>query len=307
MKTVISASRRTDIPAFYMDWFMGQIQNGFFEVINPYNRKLTIVPATPDKVHTIVLWSKNFGPFIKGGYGRKLNDMGYNLFFNFTINSDSARLEPEVPPLKGRLEQLEYLCRRFDARCITWRFDPICFYQTTPEKIRNNLNEFALIADQAFTCGIRRCITSFMDNYAKIQKRTAALPNFEFFDPPLESKREILLAINRTLTIKKIALYTCCEKKLLETLPEDAGIKPSSCIPNRLLVEIFGGSLSFKQDTGQRVKDGCGCMVSVDIGSYHLHPCYHNCLFCYANPAPKEKKSPQRRRERKDDGFFPCR
>ena len=81
MKIVISASRRTDIPAFYMDWFMQQIEQGCFEVINPYNRKATVVTATPDNVHTIVFWSKNFGPFIEGGYGQMLAAMGYNLFF----------------------------------------------------------------------------------------------------------------------------------------------------------------------------------------------------------------------------------
>ncbi len=285
MKTVISASRRTDIPAFYMHWFMAQIQKGFFEVINPYNRKSTIVPATADQVHTIVLWSKNFGPFIRGEYGPKLENMGYNLFFNFTINSDSAQLEPEVPPLTERLKQLEFLCARFGARCVTWRFDPICFYQIQPGKICNNLNDFNLIAERAGGYGIRRCITSFMDHYAKIQKRTSVMPDFEFLDPPLESKRAVLLEINNQLMANNIVLYTCCEKELIKTLPEDAEIKPSACIPNRLLVEIFGGNLSYKKDTGQRVKDGCGCMVSVDIGSYHLHPCFHNCLFCYANPS----------------------
>lgn len=289
MKTVISASRRTDIPAFYLDWFMAQIQKGFFEVVNPYNRKLKVVPATADNVHTIVLWSKNFGPFIKGGYGPKLQDMGYNLFFNFTINSESVRLEPNVPPLSERLDQLEFLSSCFDARCITWRFDPICFYQTKTGQTCNNLHDFELIVDRAVDCGICRCITSFMDHYSKIQKRTSSLPDFKFLDPPLAFKREILLEINQTLTAKNIALYTCCENKLLGNLPEDAGIKPSSCICNRFLVEIFGGELSFKPDAGQRVKDGCGCMESIDIGSYHLHPCYHNCLFCYANPSPRNK------------------
>ncbi len=80
---VISASRRTDIPAFYMSWFMQQIQKRSFEVINPYNRKKAVVPAIPDKVHTIVFWSKNFGPFIEGGHGQTLAAMGYNLFFQF--------------------------------------------------------------------------------------------------------------------------------------------------------------------------------------------------------------------------------
>ncbi|MBW1842194.1 MAG: DUF1848 family protein, partial [Deltaproteobacteria bacterium] len=98
MKRVISASRRTDIPAFYMSWFMQRIQEGFFEVKNPYNHKITVVPAAPEEVHTIVFWSKNFGPFIQGKYGQTLAAMGYNLFFNFTINSDDSLLEPQVPP-----------------------------------------------------------------------------------------------------------------------------------------------------------------------------------------------------------------
>ncbi|MBL7195302.1 MAG: DUF1848 family protein, partial [Desulfobacterales bacterium] len=112
-KIVISASRRTDIPAFYMRWFMEQIQNKYFEVINPYNRHVSVTPARPDMVHTIVFWSKNFGPFIEGKFGEKLLKMGFNLFFNFTINSDSPILEPNVPPLKERLKQLEYLCGNF--------------------------------------------------------------------------------------------------------------------------------------------------------------------------------------------------
>jgi Domain of unknown function (DUF1848) len=282
---VISASRRTDIPAFYMDWFMTQIQKGTFEVINPYNRKASLVPATSDQVHTIVFWSKNFGPFIDGGFGSQLLELGYHLFFNFTINSEAALLEPNVPPLSDRLDQLEQLCRIFGAPCVTWRFDPVCFYQTDSGDIRNNLHDFSLIAAQAARFGVTRCITSVMDNYPKIRKRTASMPDFGFVDPPLEAKTKLLLDMNKTLGAKNIQLFTCCEKELLARLPPNSGIKPSSCIPNRLLVYLYGGGLSFKKDLGQRVQNGCGCLVSSDIGSYHLHPCYHDCLFCYANPA----------------------
>ena len=98
-KIVLSASRRTDIPAFYMPWFMAQIEKGQFTVVNPFNRKESIVPATPDHVHSIVFWSKDFGAFIKKGFGQQLQKRGYYLFFNFTINSDNPLLEPHVPPL----------------------------------------------------------------------------------------------------------------------------------------------------------------------------------------------------------------
>ena len=194
-----------------------------------------------------------------------------------------------MPPLKERCQQLDMLCQMFDAQSVTWRFDPICFYVTNEVHIHNNLHDFALIADRAFHSDVSRCITSFMDDYPKIRKRVARLPGFAFIDPPLATKREILLDIKKTLAAKNIDLYTCCEKQVLETLPADAMIKSSACIPNRLLVDLFGGNLNFKKDAGQRIKDGCGCMVSVDIGSYRLHPCYHNCLFCYANPSPENK------------------
>jgi len=281
---VISASRRTDIPAFYMDWFMEQIKKGVFEVTNPYNRRKFIVPATPDKIHTIVFWSKNFAAFIKGGFGQKLLKMGYNLFFNFTINSDIPLLEPRVPSLKRRLVQLRDLSRNYDSKTINWRFDPICFFKYEEKVIKDTLHDFSRIATWASQCGVTRCITSFMDHYTKIKKRIKLIPGFSFIDPVLSEKIEILLKMEKKLSEKKIDLYTCCEKEVLNALPSGSNIRKSSCIPNDLFVKIFGGDLSFKRDTGQRSSKGCGCMISVDIGSYHLHPCYHNCLFCYANP-----------------------
>jgi len=285
VKIVISASRRTDIPAFYMKWFMKQIKNGHFEVVNPYNRHVSIVPATPDKVHTILFWSKNFGPFIKSRFGEKLRKMGYNVYFNFTINSKEPLLEPNVPALEERICQLEYLCRNFGAGSISWRFDPICFYKTNDGKIHNNLHDFNYISSKASGYGIKRCITSFMDDYHKIRKRIAKIPGFAFIDPPIEAKSKIVLKMKDELSDKNISLHTCCEKELLSILPENSGITKSSCIPNDLLMKLFGGSLSLNKDSGQRIKNGCGCKVSADIGSYSLHPCYHNCLFCYANPA----------------------
>ncbi|MGA8178497.1 MAG: DUF1848 family protein [Desulfobacterales bacterium] len=287
---VISASRRTDIPAFYLDWFMEQIKKGMFDVVNPFNRRKSSVPATPEEVHTIVFWSKNFNAFIKGGYGEKLSIMGYNLFFNFTLNSSSPLLEPRIPSLARRLDQLRELSQTYDPRSINWRFDPVCYFRFDKEPIKNNLKDFSRIAIWASQCGISRCITSFMDDYVKIKKRITSMPGFSFIDPALSEKITILLNMEKELAGKNIDLYTCCEKEVLEALPPGSDIRNSSCIPNHLLVELFGGDLSFKRDTGQRTAAGCGCMVSADIGSYQQHPCYHNCLFCYANSTPQAFK-----------------
>ena len=283
-KIVISASRRTDIPAFYMPWFMEQVGKGFFEVVNPFNQHVSVVPATPKQVHTIVFWSKNFGLFIDQAYDRQLLRLGYHLFFNFSVNSDNPDLEPHVPPLNQRLDQLEYLSRQYGPDAVNWRFDPICFYRTGPGALQDNLNDFSVVADRAAELKLSRCITSFMDHYPKIRRRLSSRSGFEFVDPPLPQKVKTILAMENYLAALNIRLFTCCEKDLIQALPATSAVTPSSCIPSDLLMEIYPGRLSLKKDTGQRVKAGCGCKVSVDIGSYRLQPCYHNCLFCYANP-----------------------
>jgi hypothetical protein len=287
-KLVISASRRTDIPAFYMPWFMAQIDRGVFEVVNPFNQRVSVVPATPDAVHTIVFWSKNFGPFIEGRYGDQLLALGYHLFFNFTVNSAAAVLEPNVPALDERLNQLQYLAEHFGPRAINWRFDPLCFYRTGQGPLNDNLHDFAYIAGKAAGWGIERCITSFMDHYPKIGRRLSSRAGFTFIDPPMVDKVRTLAKMEALLAAFDIQLRTCCEKDVSDALGRDSSIAPSACIPNDLLLELYGGNLSLKRDTGQRVKAGCGCRVSVDIGSYRQQPCYHNCLFCYANPTAGE-------------------
>jgi len=284
-KIVISASRRTDIPAFYMPWFMEKIKRGVFEVVNPFNRQVRKVPATPADVHTIVFWSKDFELFLKENHAKKLQQAGYHLFFNFTINSSAPLLEPHVPPLDIRLKQLQQLCDRFGSSVINWRFDPICFFRIRKSALHDNLNDLKRIAEKAAECGIERCITSFLDFYPKIDKRIAALSGFSFSDPPLDTKKATILKIEHLLSAYKINLKLCCEKEVMNALPEDSSVTESSCIPNDLLVKLFGGDISLKKDSGQRIRKGCGCKVSVDIGSYHHHPCFHNCLFCYANPA----------------------
>jgi hypothetical protein len=189
--------------------------------------------------------------------------------------------------LKVRLAQLKQLADQFGPRAINWRFDPICHFKTGEGNVQDNLDNLDRIAAKAAEFGIERCITSFMDPYRKIEKRLADLQDFSFSDPPLKTKQEIILKMEAMLASENMRLMLCCEKAVLEGLPSTSTVAQSACIPNDLLIELFGGSLSLKRDSGQRIQQGCGCNVSVDIGIYHQHPCYHNCLFCYANPTPK--------------------
>ncbi len=282
-KHVISASRRTDIPAFYMDWFMKRIEIGTFETINPYNKKLLIREATPDKVHTIVFWSKNFGPFIKNKYGEQLLKKGYNLFFNFTINSSDQILEPNLPELNSRINQIKHLSGNYGSECVNWRFDPVCHYMINNEH-KNNFKDFTYIAEQVSEANIKRCITSFTDIYKKVQRRLSARNSIQLIDLAINKKVDAVLRMEKALTGKGIGLMLCCESNILNALPATSKIAASSCINNRLLKSLYGDNISLAKDRGQRTMYGCDCKTSVDIGSYEMHPCMHDCLYCYANP-----------------------
>ncbi|MFZ0613703.1 MAG: DUF1848 family protein [Desulfobacterales bacterium] len=283
-KIVLSASRRTDIPAFYLPWFMACLDRGFFSVANPFNQRVAIVPAGVQAVHTIVFWSKDFGRFLDTKTGEELRRRGYGLFFNFTINSALPLLEPRVPPLQDRLGQLEELARRFGPQTINWRFDPLCFYRDGRGEVADNRADFGIIAHGAHRAGVTRCITSFMDHYPKIRRRLAGRPGFSFLDPAPVEKAAILRDLEARLRPPAIELYTCCEQEILQLLPASTRIRPSACISNTLLTKLYGGGISLKKDPGQRRRQGCGCQVAVDIGSYRDQPCGHGCLFCYANP-----------------------
>jgi len=291
---VISASRRTDIPSFYMPWLMMRLEQGFVETVNPYNRRLKKVLAIPEAVHSIVFWSKNYGPFLKGGYGEKLQAKGYRLFFHFTVNSYPHPLESGVPELAQRLWQAKALCRRFGPETVTWRFDPILFYRRDAEKkIRHHVEDFTAIAGQMAANGIRRCITSFADPYQKVERRMAKA-GLTLVEPGGDQQRRILTRMAERLKTLNVKLAVCCEKALLDQMDRQAEVSPAACIDHALLQMLFGGDLSFKRDTGQRQKAGCQCHEAVDIGDYTAHPCYHHCLYCYANPVQGDDTTKRR-------------
>jgi hypothetical protein len=292
---ILSASRRTDIPGWYTPWFIERIRRGYFIVRNPYNKVAKKVDARPEKIHSIVFWSKNFAPFLDFKADSILADMGYKLYFNFTINSHNPILEPRLPKLSQRLHQASLLCERFGPDKISWRFDPICFYKRDNQGIENTLADFTMIADSLSRIGITRCVTSFYNGYKKIEARASYLasrgnPLISFVDPSPEDRSKIIRKMADHLETKGIELNLCCETDFFKdsgnvsgVKPNVSGVKPNACIDGNLLKDLYGGNPETGRDYGQRSKQGCKCTKSIDIGSYQEHPCFHNCLFCYAN------------------------
>ncbi len=269
---------------------MEQIQQGSFPIHNPFTRTVRKINLKAENIQTIVFWSKNFAPLIHSNAGRHLKSLGFDLYFNFTINSESALLEPGVPPLADRLEQLTHLASQFGPQHISWRFDPICFFRTALQSpVQHNLDGFESIAAHAADLGIKKCVTSFYDDYPKIQKRIQRLAvknaSIACFVPvSSHKKRQIIQQMETQLAKTDIRLFLCCEKETFELLGPDTSVMENACIDSRALNQAFGRNNDTQRDYGQRSKQGCRCTRSIDVGSYADHPCRHNCLFCYAHP-----------------------
>ena len=271
MKTVISASRRTDLPAHYYDWLVESFRKGVAEVSRPYNRGVVQVDLHSEQIHTIVFWSKDFSNLLRDRERWK----PYHLYFQFTLNH-CPELEPNVPPLEMRLDQLQILASEWGAERINWRFDPIVFWERGQ---RNNLEGVERIADVAASVGIRQCTFSFMTHYAKTKSRGKRL-GIEFYDPPLEQKIEIASRLTNLLMARGIVLSACCNPELLGI----EGIQAARCINGPLLSRLAGEACDNRKDPSQR--GSCGCTRSVEIGSYWM-TCPHACRYCYAQPAPE--------------------
>lgn len=284
-KIVLSASRRTDIPAFYLDWFLARLGQGSFVVQNPVGGVRRHVATHPQQVQAIVFWSKDFSRLL----ARTAELAPYHLFFNFTLNSESPVLEPRVPPLTQRLGQLRELASRFGPASITWRFDPIVCWEEDGVR-RHNLGQFDRILEAAASAGVERLVISFLDLYPKVEKRATRVPGFRFYRPSLDEMIDLAIPLAKRARAAGMRVLACCERALLDGLPPGL-IEPSRCIDNELLSRLYGPGASLAPDRGQRRSAGCGCQVSVDIGSYTLHPCAHNCLYCYASPAAAPRQS----------------
>lgn len=291
MKKVISCSRRTDIPMHYYDWLQQVLKEGSVELKNYFSGQMYTVDLSPDAVHSIVLWSKDYSNLLKNPGA--LSD--HNLYFQFTITGFSNEMEPGVRPLEETLEQLKMLADKYSPEQINWRFDPIIFTngfgetQFFHEAFLTRLHFFQKIAKVAQECGIRRCTFSFMDFYKKARQvferigvgikpinYTYSSAEKVIFDVDMEYKKMFTERLVQRASMYGIQLYSCSEPEIEQV----SGVEKSQCINGELLGKLFGEKASIANDPSQR--EACGCTKSTDIGSYK-QPCPNKCLYCYAN------------------------
>jgi DNA repair photolyase len=268
---IISCSRRTDIPAFYSDWFFNRLRARYVLVRNPMNaRQVRNVSLAPADVDCIVFWTKNPAPLLTRLHLLK----DYNYYFQFTLTPYDKNIEPNLPPKTEIIDLFLNLSDKIGAKRVIWRYDPILLSPAV--NIDYHIQNFAGLAEQ-LSGQTEKCVISFLDMYRHLQSKSAGLS----VRPPDEAEIRVLAEkIARIAGANNIKVETCAEKIDLTYL----GIKHGKCIDDRLIAELTGRNLKVEKDRYQR--ELCGCIASVDIGEYNT--CRHHCLYCYANISQKK-------------------
>lgn len=279
MKKVISASRRTDLVAFFPKWFASVLKNEEARVLGPSGHTY-IVHLGPDVVHTVVLWSKNFANVIENRSGLQDLLQKYDqIYIHLTITGlGDTFIEPGVPPYQTSLSQIENLLEIVGKpERITIRFDPIVYWKEG-DRINTNLHVFENIAPSLQKNGIKDVRISFAQWYRKAVRR-AVKHGFHYVDPSKEQKLEDARSLVEVAQEWGINLHSCSQDFLTE-IPE---ILSSSCIDGLILQRLHPDrdAVSTMKDRTQRAE--CRCTESIDIGSYTQF-CPHCCIYCYANP-----------------------
>ena len=282
--SIISCSRRTDIPAFLMDWVIDQIEIGYVDVVNPFNQnQISRVSLKPEDVKCWVWWSKDFVDWIKHFKAKKEVFQSFKgHYFQFTINSPSDLENNLNISLEERLNQLDWLIKTFGQLAVNYRFDPIILYkEENSVKIKSNLDKFEYIMERVSSYGLNEMIFSFATLYPKVRTRMMTRGKIPI-DVQFKKKKEITMKLIKICRKYDIRMKACCQPDLLSI----NGIEQAHCIDAYKIEKIIGESIPKVKDTGQRVS--CGCFKSKDIGGYTgVFRCKHNCDYCYASPAKR--------------------
>lgn len=262
---IVSASRRTDIPACYSDWFFNRIRNGYCMVSNPYNPKqIKRVDLSPEAVDGFVFWTKDPAPMLP-----RLNELeNYNYYFTFTLTPYDKEIEPGFLDKATLLKTFKDLSLMIGAEKVIWRYDPVIL--NDKYSIDFHIDKFWEFSEH-LSDYTNKCVISFVDEYRSISKALASIGAQAI---PEEQMIEMAEHFSKAALKADMKLATCCES--IDLSPY--GIAHNSCIDSKLLSQIAGRQIKAGRDKNQR--ENCGCAASIDIGVYDT--CPKGCLYCYA-------------------------
>ncbi len=272
---IISASRRTDIPAFYTEWFMNRVRAGYCTVPNPYNREqVSRISLRPEDVDIIVFWTRHPAPLLE--HLEELDQRGFRYCFHYTVLENPRALDRRTPSLAMSIEIFRTLSHAIGPDRIIWRYDPIVFSNKTP--VGFHLDKYEKIAS-ALRGYTSRSVISILDIYQSIGPRLEALQEeglevVEHTEIPSQDFDRLMTGLAEIATAHDIEIASCAEPLGLERYD----IRPGKCIDDVYIRDVFGIEVTDKKDPYQR--EACGCVVSKDIGMYGT--CLFGCQYCYA-------------------------
>jgi DNA repair photolyase len=295
---IISASRSTDIPAFYGEWFVNRWKAGYIKWINPFNQKPLYVSF--EKARAVVFWTKNPAPMFK--HFEFLDKEVKNYYFQYSLNDyDQEGFEANVAPIEKRIAIFKELSKKIGKEKVVWRYDPLIL--TKDIDVPKLLRRIKRVGDEL--CNYtEKLVFSFADIgvYKKVQNNLSETNYIEFDIHTMKEFASGLQELNKKWNLE---ISTCSEHIDLDVY----GITHNKCIDDDLMIKLFSEDKELMdflgvevvqpslfdldekvdrkliklKDKGQRKE--CGCIMSKDIGQYNT--CPHGCNYCYANTSKK--------------------
>lgn len=264
---ILSVSRRTDIPAFYAEWFMERLRQKYVLVRNPFNaHSISRIPLSPENVDTIVFWTKNSKPIHK--YLDEIDELGYKYYFQYTITSFKKDMEENLPDKKEIIKSFQTLSEKIGSEKVILRYDPVII--TSSYSIEYHIKAFEKLCShlKGYT---HKVIISFIDYYNNTYKN---IKNHNVYN--ISNSDMYIIAENFSSIAKDngLIIESCAEQIDLGRF----GINHGKCIDDELIEKITGYKISAGKDNQ---RNACGCIKCIDIGEYNT--CMHKCLYCYAN------------------------
>lgn len=264
---LVSASRRTDIPSYYSEWFFNRLREEYALVRNPMNfHQVSKINLSPEVVEGIVFWTKNPAPMFQ-----RLGELKkYNFYFQFTLTAYGPEVETGLPSKnKVIIPSFQRLSEEIGREKVIWRYDPIFLNKTYT--VDYHCKYFEVLASKLAQY-TEKCTISFLDFYKNTERNIIPL---RAQPVTFEQQVEIVERFAAIAQKYNLSLDTCAETYDFKQF----GVNHACCIDRERFERIGNYKLNVGKDKNQR--DNCGCAASVDIGAYNT--CKNGCLYCYAN------------------------
>ena len=281
---IISASRRTDIPAFYTPWFIHRVRAGWCRVPNPFNPgRVTEVSLKPEDVDILVFWTRYALPMMP--HFKEMEERGYRFYFLYTLMANPREIDPGSPSLRSALTAFQRLADRIGPEKVIWRYDPIVLSSLTDADFHKRTFHYISGELEGYT---PRCIMSAVNLYRKAKKRFMER-GVELRPSDGEEFGNLMRFMAGEARDRGMEIFSCAQTPDLDLF----GVKHGKCVDDEYIERVFGVEVSHRKDPSQR--KACRCVVSKDIGMYDT--CLFGCLYCYATSRFEKAKENYRRHD----------